>query len=708
MTRLLALLALLTLCGAAAAQDGAPSSLIADRVEVSPGGVLTAEGGVEIAAEGTLLTATRLVYDRSTGRLEIAGPIRLEDAAGTVVLADGADLDAELRTGIARGVRVVIDAQLQIAAAELARAGPRFDTLGRAVASSCRVCAARPTPLWEIRARRVVHDRTERQIYFEGAQFRVAGLPVAYLPRLRLPGPGNDRSTGVLTPSLRTTSQLGTGLSVPVFVALGPSRDVTLTPYLSGSTRTLGLRYRQAFELGTLDVEGAGTRDDIEDGDRGYLFARGRFRAPAGTRLEFDVEAASDDDYLLDYGITDDDILRRELRVVNVRTNGFVALRFGEDERLRGRGGGDVEPGLQVRAEWVRRVPRALGGIAELRLLADGHRRASDDPLDGPDADTLPDGRDVARVAASADWRRAFRLRGGAELTARTRLDLQAARVADDATFDGTRARAVPTAGATLRWPLLRRGGGATDLLEPTVQLLWSGDAAEAPNDDATRPELDQGNLFALPRFPGDDVLETGVRANLGLAWTRIAPGYTLGGTVGRVYRDTALREFALGGPVSGTRSDWLLALGLSFGEAIRADARALVDDGGEVTRAETRIAARRGRLSLAAGYVWNQGQREIDGIRSIRISELAVDAGFPLGRAWDASAALRYDFAEDRAQRAGIGLTWSGDCARARLDLSRRFSDEDDLSAETRFGVSVELTGIGGAARRAGGACGG
>ena len=707
MSRLLVLLALLIVALPAAAQDGASSSLIADRVEVSPDGVLTATGAVEIAAEGVRLTAAELVYDRGTGELEIAGPIRIEDAAGTLVLADGAALDAELRTGIARGVRVVIDAQLQIAAAELARAGPRFDTLGRAVASSCRVCAANPTPLWEIRARRVVHDRTERQIYFEGAQFRVAGLPVAYLPRLRLPGPGNDRATGVLTPSLRTTSQLGTGLSVPFFVALGPSRDLTVTPYLSGSTRTLGLRYRQAFERGTLDVEGAGTDDDIDEGGRGYLFASGRFRNARGVRLEFDVEAASDDDYLLDYGITDSDILRRELRVIDVRTNTFRALRFGEDERLRGRGTG-VEPGLQVRAEWVRRVPRAVGGIAELRLLADGHRRASDDPLDGPDADTLPDGRDLARVAASADWRRAYRLPAGAELTARTRLDLQAVRVADDATFDGTLARAVPTAGATLRWPLVRRRGGATDLLEPTVQLLWSGDAADAPNDDATRPELDEGNLFALPRFPGDDVLETGARANLGLAWTRTAPGYTLGGTAGRVYRGSALEEFALGGPVPGTRSDWLLALGLSFGEAVRADARALVGDDGEVTRAETRIAARRGRLSLAAGYVWNEGQREIDGIRSTRISELAVDAGFPLGRAWDASAALRYDFAEDRAQRAGIGLTWSGDCARARLDLSRRFSDADDLSAETRFGVSVELTGIGGAARRAGGACGG
>ena len=702
-----ALLALAGLASPAAAQPAAPSSLIADRVEVSPEGVLTATGSVEIVTEGTRLTATRLAYDRGTGRLDVAGPIRIEDARGNLVLADGAALDAELRGGIVRGVRLVVDAQLQIAAGELARSGPRFDTLTRAVASTCRVCAASPVPLWEIRARRIVHDRTERQIYFEGAQFRVAGVPIAYLPRLRLPGPGNDRSTGVLTPSLRTTSQLGTGLAVPFFIAPSPSLDLTITPYLSSETRTLGLRYRQAFRSGTFEAEGATTRDEIEPGDdRGYLFARGRFRTAGGTALEFDLEAVSDDDYLLDYGITDDDILRSEVRVLDVSAQQLVEARAGDYRRLRAASPERTEPGLQGGAEWVRRLPGTFGGISELRVLADGYRRSSERGTDGADPDSLPDGRDAARLAASADWRRAFRLAAGAEATAHARLDLQGVRAADEARFPDPVARAVPTAGVTLRWPLRRRSGAATELLEPVAQVLWSDGARDAPIEDATRPELDEGNLFALPRFPGDDIIETGARANLGLSWTRIAPGYEITGTVGRIFRDTAPPDFAPGDPLAGTRSDWLLSAGLSLGEALRLDTRALLAEDGGVTRAETRVAGQAARVSLAAGYVYNEGLTEIDGIRSRRISELSLDAGWPLSRAWEASTALRYDFAGERAQKAGVGLTWNGDCARARFDLSRRFSDADDLSPETRFGLSVELTGIGGNARRGPGAC--
>lgn len=705
--RALLVAALLALAAPAAAQEP-PASLVADRVEVSPSGRLTATGAVEVRAEGARLTARRLIYDREAGRLDIAGPIRIEDEGGDVLLADDAALDAGLREGIARGVRLVVDAQLQIAAAELARAGPRFDTLTRAVASSCRVCAESPVPLWEIRARRVVHDRVERQIYFEDAQFRVAGVPVAILPRLRLPGPGNDRAAGFLAPSVRSTSQLGTGAALPYFLPLGPSRDVTVTPYLSPRTRTLGLRYREAFRAGAVEVEGAATRDEIEPGEgRGYLFARGRFRLPAGPRLEFDVETASDDDYLLDYGITDDDLLRTEARLTDVGADRYADLRFGHAQRLRATSPDRTEPGLQGSAEWVRRLPGAFGGVTQVRVLADGYRRSSERGTDGLDDDALPDGRDAARVAASADWRRGVRLGRGAEATAHARLDLQALRAWDDDALGGTTLRAVPTAGATLRWPLLRRGAVATDLLEPTVQLLWSDGAKQAPNEDATRPELDEGNLFALPRLPGDDVIETGARANLGLGWTRIAPNYELRGTVGRVFRDAAPGDFAPDHPLAGTRSDWLVALGLSLGEALDLDARALFADDGDVTRAETRLSRRTERLSLAAGYVWNEGLTEVDGLKSARISELALDADWSLARAWEARASLRYDFGAERAQRAGVGLTWNGDCARALVDLSRRFSSADDLSPETRFGLSVELTGIGGAAHRGRGACG-
>ena len=78
-------------------------------------------------------------------------------------------------------------ASCKIAATEIERTDGRYTQLYQGVASSCEVCADNPVPLWEIRARRVIHDQEERQLYFDGASFprdgRAGGLhPPANAP----------------------------------------------------------------------------------------------------------------------------------------------------------------------------------------------------------------------------------------------------------------------------------------------------------------------------------------------------------------------------------------------------------------------------------------------------------------------------------------------------------------------------------------------
>ena len=207
---------------AALAQDRA--TLVSDRLEIAGDSRLIAQGNVEVFFRGSRLRASRIIYDQAADRLVIDGPIVLTDASGgTIILASQADLSADLSEGLLTSARMVLDQQLQLAANRMMRTAGRYTTLDNVVASSCQVCAAHPTPLWEIRARRVVHDQEERQIYFDHAQFRLSGVPVFYIPRLRMPDPTLDRATGFLMPSFRSTSNLGLGLKMPYFIALGPA-----------------------------------------------------------------------------------------------------------------------------------------------------------------------------------------------------------------------------------------------------------------------------------------------------------------------------------------------------------------------------------------------------------------------------------------------------------------------------------------------------
>ena len=278
MIRKLFVTCVLVLASATIAAAQALATLVADSVQVDPSGRLTASGNVIVYYQGTELRAERVVYDRRSDTLEIDGSVVITDENGNVISGDGVSTGGNLKDGVLRSARLVLDQELQLAAAEISRSEERYTTLRRVVASTCEVCSDNPTPLWEIRATRVIHDTQERQLYFDNAQFRLAGIPLLYAPRLRLPDPSLDRASGFLFPELRTSSLLGTGLELPYFIAIGDHANAVVTPYVSSSTATLNFELQQEIRNGRLTFEGALTDDDIE-GQRGYYwFCRDRRR----------------------------------------------------------------------------------------------------------------------------------------------------------------------------------------------------------------------------------------------------------------------------------------------------------------------------------------------------------------------------------------------------------------------------------------------
>ena len=351
--------------------------------------------------EGTRLTAEAVSYDQNGDRLTITGPIRVTDGAGTLFLADAAELDRDLRNGVLISARMVLDQQLQIAANEIARVGARYTRLEKVVASSCHICASNPVPLWEIRASRVVHDQVERQLYFSNAQFRVAGVPVLYFPRLRLPDPSLDRATGFLTPEFKTSSDLEAGLKLPYFLTFGDHADLTLTPYVSAATGTLEFGYRQELSLGSITVEGAISDDDLE-GSRGYLFANMTYLLPKNFVFEGQLEFASDPGYLFTYDYSDKDRLTNQLALSRVRDKDLFRAEITEFRTLREseipiR---DTLPDQFVDLFYEREIPelafggRTVASVSHYSL----YRPSSLDVL----------GRDVTRLGTSIDWSRSW------------------------------------------------------------------------------------------------------------------------------------------------------------------------------------------------------------------------------------------------------------------------------------------------------------
>ncbi len=682
------LLLLLVLAGAAHAQS-LPATLIADAVRVEGDSTLVADGSVEVLYEGRRLRAARVTYDRRTDRLAIAGPITLQDGPDTLVLASAAELSSDFRDGVLTSARLVLGQQLQLAANEITRVGGRYTELTRTVASSCEVCAAHPRPLWEIRAARVVHDQAAGQLYFDRAQFRVAGVPVFYLPRLRLPDPSNTRARGVLLPSIRSTSRLGFGLKVPYFLPLGPSRDLTLTPYLAGSTRTGEVRYREAFRRGRLEFTGALSDDDLGfGGTRGYLFGGGSFGLPNDFIGLVRIETVTDPAYLLDYGYSDRDRLQSGVGITRTQRDAYVLAEVLAFHSLRAGEDNNTLPSRLADASIVRRFdPGVFGGTASLEVSAASLQRTS--TRDGL-------GRDSARLTSAADWRRTWILRGGVTATALARLTADGYAITEDSTYPASQTRITPALAAEVRWPLVRRRGTASETLEPVVQVAYAPDTdRRVPNEDSSIVSLDEGNLFALDRFPGADRLERGLRTSLGLGYTRIAAsGTSFGVTGGRVFRARDLDQFSFASALAGTRSDWVTALTLATPAGLSLENRALFDDRLDFTSEELRLAVAPGRFGLVTGYTWLRADPAED--RLADTSEWVFDGSVQITPSWSASAGWRYDFTTSNATRAAVGLGYRTECISIEARLSRRYTSSADVAPSTDFGLAVDLIGFG------------
>ncbi|EDM71284.1 organic solvent tolerance protein, putative [Roseobacter sp. AzwK-3b] len=690
-------------------QDASPPQqgaiLLADDVRLMADDRLVASGNVEAMYDNQRLQAKSITYDQKTDTLMIEGPIILQQGDSTLVLADAGELDREMRNGLLTGARVVLESQVQLAANAMVTVEGRYSQLYKTAVTSCRICETGRPPLWQIRARKVVHDQQERQLYFSDAQLRVLDMPVLYLPRLRLPDPTLERATGFLLPSIINSSLLGTGLKLPYFIKIGDHRDLTLTPFLTNKSRTLEFRYRQAFHNGDLLIRGAVTDDDIGiDPTRGYLFAIGRFDLKRDFELTFDVEVASDDAYLFDYGYSYKDWLDSEIAIERARRDEFIrgALTYYHSQRL-GQSNSTL-PTIVGNAQYEKRLfPERIGGELRFGAQAHGHYRSSDLRTDGADLDIWADGRDMLRFTASADWLRNWALPSG------VLAEVQAGLAIDH--FDVTQGGGIGLSSATevtpstsvqLRWPLVKSSAnGVTQVIEPVAQLSWVGGSNPAiPNDESTQIEFDEGNLFSLSRYSAPDRRERGLNAAYGVQWTRFDPdGWEASLAFGQVFRNE--REIEATGVPSLTDSsglqdrfsDVLFAGQYKTQNGLTFTARGLFDDGLKATKAEARASWYTDRTSLSGTYIWLRNDPAEQ--RPDNVSEWSFSGSYRLARHWTGRANWRYDVARDIPVSSGLGLTYTNECVELSVNASRWYSSSTILQETTNITFTVALLGF-------------
>jgi LPS-assembly protein len=697
-----------------------PVAFEADRIEYQDRDeVLVASGNVVLRLDGQAVRANTVTWNRSTGVIVAEGDVRLLDADGNQLFTERVELTDELKTGAMQNMLLALREGARVAA----QSGRRLENgnvlLEQAAYSACAVetfdgCPKDPT--WRITAREVIYDAQKQRLSFKGARitfFDTLSLP---LPGLRTTTDGRGIS-GLLIPDFRSTPSNGVEISAAHYARLADNRDLTSTAYLYTDALPMAqVQYRALTEQGAYQITGYATssrRIAIFDEDpssqedfRGYLFANGRLQLAPKWSVTASIRRSTDRTFLRRYDISRDDRLRSMVDIERIGENSYLSIagwttqtmRIGEDQG---------------------QVPVALPAI--------DYRHRLDDPVFGGRLELQANslailrdrGQDSQRAFVRAQWdlRRISAWGQEVTLTGLLRGDVYHSDENDLSPTEayrgnpGWQTRTIAVAALDVKWPLIGRALGGTQVFTPRVQLSATPAIPNLsiPNEDARAIELEDSNLFALNRFPGYDRIEDGVRFTYGFDWLLERPRWSVKTTVGQSVRLTEKPSlFPQGTGLTGRVSDAVGRTEVRFRDTIKLVHRFRLDkDSLAIRRHEFDAVVGSHRTYLELGYT--KLNRDISSeIEDLRDREEVRGAGrVAFANYWSlfGSAVVNLtqrsddpDLGSDGFQplRTRLGVAYQDDCIDLSLTWRRDYVATGDARKGNSFQVRFALRNLG------------
>lgn len=657
-------------------------------------GIITATGNVEVSQGDRILLANSMSYNEQQNVVSASGRVSLLEPSGDVLFAEFMELTGDLKDGIIKDLRIRLSDNSRIAAAGARRSAGVKTEMRNAVYSPCEACAGQPghTPLWQVKANKIVHDEITKTIEYTDAFLEIVGLPVAYTPYFSHPDPKVKRKTGFLAPSVGGSTFLGTTVNTPYFIDLAPNRDITLSPTITTQERLLlAGEYRELTSDSNTNLDGSITYNS-EDEVRGHIDAKYRKDIGEVWRGGGDLYLASDDTYLRRYGFGSPRTLRSRGFLEGFQGRNYVVL---DSYFFQGTQESD-DPG---------QTPIVLP-MFELNQISEPGRFGATTSVNASVlALTRTEGHDTRRLSVGGGWHLPrygsfgevidFNLSFRGDLYHTTNFDV----VGEPGTDSGVTGRIYPQFSIDWRLPLARNDDRINQTLEPVVSLVaspYGGNPNTIPNEDSQDFEFDDTNLFSRNRFTGLDKVEGGPRVSYGLKWSALGSGG--GGSsifVGQSYRLRSDDTFSEGSGLEDRFSDFVGRFNVSPNKHFDLSYRTRIDkDDLSPRRNEFAMTAGQPALKMTANYVFFDSQQDSQfGGRE----EISGDVSAKLNRNWNGKFSGVYDLEGGGELRTvALNLTYECECFTLSTTLRREFFQDRDIkpSDSILFNITFKTLG--------------
>jgi LPS-assembly protein len=666
------------------ADPGDPQiDITSDTGELGRAGDAVLSGNVTIRTGQRLLKADEAEVNaerrsvRLRGRMEYLDPqLHVVGDSGSFIEGGGGQFKGAQFELVERSVR---------GAAEGARVTPD----GKMELEGVRYTACPPgVEDWELQAGEIAIDQKSQIGTGRDVKLEFLGLPIFYTPWITFPV-GDQRKSGLLFPTIGSSSKTGTLVAVPYYWNLAQNYDATLTGrwYSSRGIRVdPELRYLDDRSRSQLNVEYM-FHDEDRGESRSLVDWRHVTRLAPRTRLLIDAANVSDTDYFEDFGVgfegTSVTYLDRyaDLRhdtgpwSLTARVQGHQIIDTElpqEDEPYQ------ILPQLTAVGRWDD-LAGGLGGS----LYAEATNFARPLGPEGARFDAEP----------SLEWRVD---RGGAFFAANAGFRYTQYVLQDAAPgVDDSPSRSLPSASLDTGLVLERAvgsRGGRLQTLEPRLLYLYVPyrDQDDLPVFDTGLPDLNLVQLFRDNRYVGPDRIGDANQVSVGVT-TRLLDSTRgtqfLSATLGQAYYFEDPRVRLPDEPVRDRSSSDVVAE-LELAAFKNWNARFAYQwnpDQSRGERSETFV-----QYAPAPGRVLNAGYR----FRRDLLEQVDVSGAWPINARWRGFARYVYSLQEEKTLDQFVGFEYSSCCWAVRL-ITRRFVSSRSGDAETSFGLQLELKGL-------------
>ncbi len=660
-------------------------------------GIITASGNIRAWQGQRILQADSMSYDTNTGVMTANGHITLMEPDGQILFADTAELTDQMKEGVLTNLRGLLANNGRMAANGVRRSNAGATSeMSRLVYSACNACQEDPmrAPLWQIRADSAVHDTESKTITYHDATLEMMGIPVLYAPTFWHADPSVRRQSGLLVPSFGVTSFLGPYTSIPYYWVLDDQSDLTITPLIAvEAPPSLELEYRRRFNSGYFTAQGSATVDKDTDHFDGHIFARGRFNIDDTWRWGFDLNRASDDQYLNHYRISD--------RGAGVNTGADIRVLtsqiYGEGFGLAG-----------ISGTYARIDSRTYQGLrnsddtSQMPFVVPRMTISSDNAPSwggrlGMDAGffslTRGTGTDTNRLSTRVNYQYPLESMFGEQMAISGNIDMLAYHANDlneapnYSPYSTTSvARLHPQIAFDWRMPVIRHSNSmGSQLIEPIVQLVGgpnTGGQNKIPNEDSLDLEFTDANLFGFNKFPGQDRLEGGLRANYAMHGAWYWNNMTLDGLVGQSWRDRTDSTFAAGSGLEDNASDVVTRVTFMPTEWLDLTWRARFDPNTWDTRLMDTVAGFGvPEFRVNVGYLQTAPSPYLTPYQER--DEIGLGFNSRVGR-WRFGAFARRDIETEKMTSAAASAAYEDECFIFDVRFQRRFTEVDDGRGDT------------------------